>query len=247
MKNNNSTTKRTLRAVLALCLLAAPGAWAQGGAARLGTPPLTGGTPVSGTGPTAGAVASISNKIQFHWQVPDNQTNYRYDLLDVCPNVVDPTNYGIQSQPYQFQFESNCGGNSNSTNCRFRPNFIWIIHYYTETGASYTEQWQDVTAGDFSKIRLYMYDRVPYPGTRLIALHLPTEMPRRRVATPISRPSLIPTWAACKRQTIPPPRPATPLPAYGWNAPAIPVGVPEATIPIIFTFATTAAGPAPSP
>ncbi len=94
--------------------------------------------------------------------MPDNQTNARLDPLDVCPNVVDPAGHGIQSQPYQFQFESNCLGNKNSARCRFRPNFIWTIHYYTATGTSYTEQWQDVTAGDFSKIRLYLYDRVPY-------------------------------------------------------------------------------------
>lgn len=99
MKNNNSTTKRTLRVVLALCLLAAPGAWAQGGATRPGTSPLAGSTPISAITSAASAVASITNKIQFHGQVPDSQTNGRYDPLDVCPNVVDPTGHGIHPEP----------------------------------------------------------------------------------------------------------------------------------------------------
>ncbi|WP_201984119.1 hypothetical protein [Hymenobacter rubidus] len=155
MKKIDRVIYHKLLAALAWLLLASSGAWAQG------LPSLVRPSAVAGPAQSASSVL-ISNRIQFHGQVPDTQTNYRADPLDVCPNVVDPTTHGIQSQPYQFQFESNCVGNSNSTDCRFRPNFIWTVHYYTETGNEYTEQWQDVTSGDFSKIRLYFYDRVPY-------------------------------------------------------------------------------------
>ena len=168
MKNNNATIYHKFLAVLALLLLAAPGARAQSSAgARPGNPSLAGST----TGPTSGLAANvlISNKIQFHGQVGGAQMNTRFDPLDVCPNVVDPIGHGIQSQPYQFQFESNCSGNSNSWECRFRPNFIWTIKYFTEGGNYYQEKWQDVTAGDFSKIRLYLYDRVPYPAAQFVA------------------------------------------------------------------------------
>ena len=114
------------------------------------------------------AAVSISNKIQFHGQVPDSQTNARFDPLDVCPNVVDPSTHGIQSQSYQFQFESNCQGESGAWSGCARPNFIWTIKYFTESGTWYQEKWQDMTSGDFSKIRLYLYDRVPYAGTRFL-------------------------------------------------------------------------------
>ena len=165
MKNNNSTIYHQCLAVLAFLLLAAPGVRAQSSAgARPGNPSLAGNT----TGPPSGPAANvlISHKIQFHRQVGGTQMNTRFDPLDVCPNVVNPIGHGIQSQPYQFEFESNCSGNSNSWDCRFRPNFIWTVKYFTEGGNYYQEKWQDVTSGDFSKVRLYLYDRVPYPASR---------------------------------------------------------------------------------
>ncbi len=145
------------------CLLSNP--WnAKAQVSRPVVLPPTKAATTATTGASASTAApQISNRIQFHGQVPDNQTNYRANPLDLCPNVVDSNgfNYIVQGQPYQFEFESNCQGNSGSTECRYRPNFIWTIRYTTESGNAYTEQWQDQTAGDFSKIRLYMYDRVP--------------------------------------------------------------------------------------
>lgn len=164
MKNTYHTLTTWLATALLGLLLTAPEAGAQNRTTPANPQPLPGTGQAKPAAPaTAGTLAPlISNKIQFHGQVPDMQTNYRANPLDVCPNVVDPVNHGIQSQPYQFQFESNCLGNNASTDCRFRPNFIWTVKYYTEAGNTYTEQWQDKTAGDFSKIRLYFYDRVPY-------------------------------------------------------------------------------------
>ena len=113
-------------------------------------------------------LSSASNKIHFHGQVPDVTTNYRADPLDVCPNPVD---FGTRSQgyvsgeAYQFEMEStNCTGNNGSTTCRYRPSFIWTVKFYTAAGTYYVQQWQDLTANDYSKIRLYLYNRVPYPG-----------------------------------------------------------------------------------
>ncbi|MGY3091177.1 hypothetical protein ACVWYF_004243 [Hymenobacter sp. UYAg731] len=166
MKHNNSTIYHQFLAVLALLLLAAPGTRAQGqsNTARPGNLPLVGTT----TGPTSEPALNvlISNKIQFHGQVGGTQLNVRYNPLDVCPNAVDPATHGIQSQPYQFEFESNCDGKIwlYTDPCNAKPNFIWTIKYFTEGGGEYQEKWQDMTYGDFSKVRLYLYDRVPYPS-----------------------------------------------------------------------------------
>ncbi|GAB3854795.1 hypothetical protein GCM10028822_25080 [Hymenobacter terrigena] len=158
MKKNYLKTISQLAAAWACLVLATPGAVAQTGpgASRPAALPTN-------------AKVLISNKIQFHGQVGGAQMNTRFDPLDVCPNVVNPIGHGVQSQPYQFEFESNCSGNSNSWDCRFRPNFIWTIKYFTENGTYYQEKWQDVTSGDFSKVRLYLYDRVPYPAGRFTA------------------------------------------------------------------------------
>ena len=165
-KTYRKMTTRLATALLGL-LLAAPGAGAQNRAAAPSPnqSPRTGkASPTVLAGATGTLAPLISNKIQFHGQVPATNINYRADPLDVCPNVVDPASHGIQSQPYQFQFESNCDGKFEGLfdECRARPNFIWTIKYFTATGAEYQEKWRDFTAGDFSKIRLYLYDRVPY-------------------------------------------------------------------------------------
>lgn len=160
MRHINQSIYRKLLATLAWLLIAAPGAWAQRGAAL---PALR--TLADPAQPAKSVL--ISNRIQFHGQVPDTQTNYRADPLDVCPNVVDPNNPSIISgQPYQFQFESNCDGKIwlYTDPCNAKPNFIWTIKYFTEGGGEYQEKRQDMTYGDFSKIRLYLYDRVPYPS-----------------------------------------------------------------------------------
>jgi hypothetical protein len=52
-----------------------------------------------------------------------------------------------------------------------RPPFIWSLYYTTENGHYYNQQWQDATDWDYSKIRLYLYDRVSStsPGHPFIA------------------------------------------------------------------------------
>ena len=174
MKKTYRTMTTRLAAALLGLLLAAPGAGAQNRADTPSPGQLPGTGKVNSTistGPAGTLAPLISNKIQFHGQVPATNINYRADPIDVCPNMVNPVTYGVANQPYQFEFESNCDGKANSLidPCRARPNFIWTIKYFTEAGTEYQEKCRDLTAGDFSKIRLYMYDRVPYPGDPLTA------------------------------------------------------------------------------
>ncbi|MDO7875778.1 T9SS type A sorting domain-containing protein [Hymenobacter sp. ASUV-10] len=111
-------------------------------------------------------VASGLDEIRFRGQVPDNQTNYRLNSFPLCPNVVDPLTGGIASQPYQFEFTSTeCLGNAGTSSCRARPSFIWTVRYFTESGNTYTEQWQDTNNSTYSKVRFYLYDRMPGTGT----------------------------------------------------------------------------------
>lgn len=116
--------------------------------------------------------AKNSNKIQFHGQVPATTINARLDPLDLCPNAVTSTGVGgpgsltqLAGQAYQFEFESNCVGEAQGwPTPRVNPPFRWTIKYLTETGTVYQQYLEDKTLGDYSKIRLYMYDRVPDVG-----------------------------------------------------------------------------------
>jgi len=118
--------------------------------------------------PNAIAAAPLSsNKIHFTGRYPSSNTNARYDPLDLCPNAVDPQTGTIASLAYQFEFQSDCIGEDGSPwgFGSYRPPFIWSLHYTTENGNYYNQQWQDQTNFDYSKVRFYLYDRVPITGT----------------------------------------------------------------------------------
>jgi hypothetical protein len=107
-------------------------------------------------------------RIQFYGQSPANTAYGHVDPIDACPNVVtvDPWSSdgvigSVNSQPYRFEFDTECLGNYYNLG---RPPFIWTIKYLTESGRVYQERIGDNTTNGYSRMKIYFYDRVPTPG-----------------------------------------------------------------------------------
>ena len=107
---------------------------------------------------------TITNKIMYHGQAPNYAGKLQLPVIYTCAtNPVSMPTGTLSGEPHQFQMESNCSGNSGPpwSVCSWRPNFIWTIRYYTGSGTFYEEKYADRTAGDFSKVWLYFYQRIP--------------------------------------------------------------------------------------
>ena len=91
---------------------------------------------------------------------------WRYNPIELCPNSA--TIQGPQPAPlaYVFKFSQDCDGEDGSPwgTGTYRPPFIWTLRFTTESGHYYNQQWEDATTFEHSKVRFYMFDRVPGAG-----------------------------------------------------------------------------------
>ena len=109
---------------------------------------------------------SITNQIMYHGQAPNYTPKVHSTAIYTCAwNPVDPVTGTVSGEPHHFQMESNCSGNTGQlwAPCSSRPNFVWTIRYYTASGTFFQEQLCDFTSGDFSKMWIYFYSKIPYP------------------------------------------------------------------------------------
>ncbi len=117
---------------------------------------------------TTAALARGPGRIVFYGQSPASTPYGHVDPIDACPNVVNTVfangNPGgaVNGQPYRFEFDTECLGNYYDNE---RPPFIWVIKYLTESGRIYQEKIGDLTKNDYSRMKIYFYDRVPSLGT----------------------------------------------------------------------------------